>query len=197
MEPLRSWMRKLKPAGGTKPRQGRDVEREDDGLRDGRELPLQLRHDSLHLHCRFFSLLPWLQPRKKRAVVRLVGVGDHPVPADGLEGFDRFDFPQDVLHLLQDHAGALERSAGRKLDVDSEDPLVLVRDESGREHFPQDAGTDDHTADNDDGEGRAADQQARGIHVAVGGDVKDLVETTEENAQRPAHGTRRLEEHGA
>ena len=68
--------------------------------------------------------------------------------------------------FLSSDAGALERGAGRELDVDAEDSLVLVRDEPGRQHAGEEAGPDRHRGDDRDREQRPAHEQARDAHVA-------------------------------
>ena len=183
--------------GRAEPGQRRDVEREDDRLRDRRELRSQPAHDAVDVQRLGLALLPRLQAHEDRAVVRLVGAGHRAVAADGLEGVEPVGLGQDVLDLLQHEAGALERGPGRKLDVDAEDALVLVRDEAGRQHAREQAGPDRHRGDDPDRQQRPAHEQARHAHVALGGDVEHLVEAAEEGPQRAAHRLRRLEQHGA
>ena len=140
----------MNPEAAPKPDKGRDVERKDDRLRDGRELPLQPRHDALHVERIALALFPRLQAREEGAVVRLVRVGDRPVAADGLERLDPLGLGQDLFHLLEHHARPLQRGPGRKLDGDAEDPLVLVRDEPGRDHAGKEAGPHHHHGDDPD-----------------------------------------------
>ena len=168
--------------GGAEARKRRDVEREDDGLRDSRELPLQTRHDSLHVQRLPVPLLPRMQPRKERAIVRLVSVGDHAIAANRLERFNTFGLGQDVLNLFQYRAGALERGARRELDVDPEDPLILVRDEPGRQHLPEEAGPHRHAGHKNDCEERTTHEQASRAYVAGCAHFKDFVESPEESS---------------
>ena len=196
-EPLRSWSRKLNPDAAPNPDRV--------GMLNGKMIASgiaancrpQPAHDAVDVQRLALALLPRLQAHEDRAVVRLIRAGHRPVAADRLEGVEPVGLGQDVLHLLQHDAGALERGPGRKLDVDAEDALVLVRDEPGREHACEEAGPDRHRGDDRDREQRAAHEQARHAHVAGRRDVEHLVEAAEERAQRPAHRPRRLEEHRA
>ena len=178
--------------GRAEPGQGRDVEGEDDGFGDRRELRPQPAHDAVDVQRRGLAILPGLHAHEDRAVVRLEGAGHRPVAADGLVRVESVGLGQDVLDLLQHEAGALQRRPGGKLDVDAEDALVLVRDEAGGQHACEQAGPDRHRDDDADRQQRAAHEQARHAHVALGADVEGLVEALEEAAQRAAHRLRRL-----
>ena len=82
------------------------------------------------------------------------------------------------------------------MDVDAEDPLILVRDEAGWEDLCKEAGSDPHDSNHNDGDDPMTNQQLRRVHVAFGGNIKNLIEASEECAKRPAHGTWHLKEHG-
>ena len=95
------------------------------------------RHDAFNVQRFAVSFLPRFQPSEERAVVRLVGVGNNAITTDGLIRIDAFGLGQNVFNLLEHFAGALERSAGRELNIDSENALVLIGDESCRNRAAQ------------------------------------------------------------
>ena len=129
--PLRSWIRKLNPEAAPKP--------DSVGMLNGKmiasgnrgELLLQPGHDALDVQRLAFAALPTASDERRASVVRLVGVGDHAIAADRLDTTRPLGLREDLLDLLQHLAGALERSARRKLHVDTENALVLIRDKSG------------------------------------------------------------------
>ena len=87
----------IEPGCGAEPGQGWNVEREDDRLGNGRELPLQPAHDALHMQGFALALLPRLEPHEDGAVVRLIGAGDRTIAANGLKGFDAVGLRKNVL----------------------------------------------------------------------------------------------------
>ena len=92
---------------------------------------LQPRHDALHVESATFAFLPRMQANEDRSIVRLIRAGHGTVAANGLKRFDAVGLGEDILDLLQYHAGPFERGAGRKLGGDAEDSLVLIWDEPG------------------------------------------------------------------
>src|SRR4030095_12367471 len=71
------------PRGGSEAGDGRDVEREDDGLGNARDLPPHRGHDAPDVQIGTVALLPGLEPHEDRAEVGLIRARDHAVSADG------------------------------------------------------------------------------------------------------------------
>ena len=72
----------LESRGRAEPRDGGDVEGEDDGLGDLGELGPEARHDPGDVQLLAVPLVPGLESNEHGAEVRLIGGGDHAVPAD-------------------------------------------------------------------------------------------------------------------
>ena len=188
----------LEPRRCAEPRDGRDVEREDDRLGDLRELRLQAGHDRLDVQGGVLALLPGLEANEDGPEVRLVGARDDAIAADRREGVDAGGLGDDLLDLGEHGTRALEGRSGRELDVDAVKPLVLVRDESRRERAAEEAGADGHRGDEQDRHHRPAHEQMGDPDVAVGRPVEHPVEPAEEGPERaPPRPVGGLEEHRA
>src|SRR5687767_9096748 len=92
------------------------------------------------------TIFPWFQPRKERTVVWLVSVGNDSVAADCLIRFDPLGLSQYLLDPFEHLTGARQRCAGRQLNVDTQDPLVFVGNETQRNRASENA-----CAQHDDG----------------------------------------------
>jgi hypothetical protein len=99
---------KVIAGGGAEARDRGDVEREDHGLGNAGELPLQPRHDARRVESVAVPLLPGMEPDEDRTEVGLVGAGDDAVASDRLVRPGALGLRNDLLDLAQDGAGALE-----------------------------------------------------------------------------------------
>ena len=165
-------------------------------FRSSGELALERGHHAAHVQRVRVARLPWLEPDEERAEVRLERAGQDPVAADRVVGVHPVGLRQDLLDPGQDPARALERGSRRELHVDREDALVLLGHEAGGQHAAEEPGAHDHGCDEHDRQPRAAHQEAADADVAGRRVLEALVEEAEELPERPAHGLRRLEQHG-
>ena len=143
------------------------------------------------------ALVPRFEPDEDRTKVRLIRARDGAIAADRLIRLDAFGLAQNLFDLLEHFAGARERSAGRELNVDAQDPLIFIRYESRLDAPGKETGPDndcDHDSNRDDS---TADKQSRGAHIAIGDDLKYFVEAAEENSQRSPRLLRRFEHQSA
>src|SRR5687767_10114522 len=104
---------------------------------------------------------------------------------------------QDLFNPLEHFVCALERSSGWKLHVDSENALVLFRDEACRNHAAKEAGSNynhTHYCDRND---PASNQDPRAAHITVRRNLKNSVETAKELTQWTTHRFRWFEQHRA
>ena len=104
-----------------------------------------------HLGDRLVTLVPVLEVDEAGARVRGPALGDDLVAGEGGDGGNLLDPFGDPLEIRRDRVGPLQGGPRRGLDDRVDDPLILVRDEAGREHLA-------HLDDAEDEEGHDPDR---------------------------------------
>src|SRR5208282_97125 len=121
----------LKPAGSADSRNGRWREGENGPLRKLAEQPVHARLDFLILLRPGFAVTPGLQSNEKEGVVTGLDKAEQAEANNTGCVFDTWRIGEDLLNLFRRSTCALERSRIRKLHVDIEIALVLIRQEAG------------------------------------------------------------------
>src|SRR5207253_2147315 len=171
-------------AGGPDALNGGRREGKRDRARNLGNFLTEVRLDRFITFVLLFALSPFLQADPKRGTVGVARKTEQIEAGDGSTISNAGRRKRDFFHLLANCHSAFQRSGIGELNADIKETLIFLRQEAGRKFFAEDSGRDRHQAEEQETEGRFANQNSAETDVAFREPIIATIEPLEKSTEQ-------------